>query len=56
MDYFTETCAIITFIEKRIKERLEFKELEKSLNFSYRHIREIFRKKTNIPLSQYTLY
>ncbi len=55
MDYFTETCAIITFIEKRIKERLEFKELEKSLNFSYRHIREIFRKKTNIPLSQYIL-
>lgn len=53
MDYMIETCAIIAFIEERIKQKLQFAELEKTLNFSYRHIREIFKKKTNITLSHY---
>jgi AraC-like DNA-binding protein len=53
LDYTIETCTIITFIEQRIKQKLDFSELEKTLNFSYRHIREIFRKKTNITLSHY---
>lgn len=55
MDYLIETCAIITFVEKRIKQKIEFKELEESLNYSYRHIREIFKKKTNMSLSRYIM-
>ncbi len=55
MDYLIEICAIITFIEERIKQKLEFAELEKTLNFSYRHIREIFKKKTSISLSRYIM-
>ena len=55
MDYMVETCAIIAFIEERIKQKLEFGELEKTLNFSYRYIREIFKKKTNITLSHYIM-
>ncbi|WP_024832906.1 helix-turn-helix domain-containing protein [Ruminiclostridium josui] len=55
MDYFIEICAIITFIEQRIKQKLDFTELEKILNFSYRHIRGIFKIRTNMSLSRYIM-
>ncbi len=55
MDYFVEICSIIAFIEQRIKQKLEFSELEKTLNFSYRHIRGIFKNRTKMSLSKYII-
>jgi len=53
MDYYVEICSIIVFIEQRVKQKLEFTELEKTLNFSYRHIRGIFKNRTRMSLSHY---
>ena len=45
--------AIIRFVESRIKEKIDYADLEKSVGFSYRHFREEFRRYTKTPLKQY---
>lgn len=55
MDYFLTICSVIVFIENRIQEKINYTELEKATGFSLAHIRDVFVKKTGIPLSRYIL-
>ncbi len=55
MDYSQLIWSTATFIETRVKEPIDYAELEKSIGFSYRHIRETFRESTGITLSRYIL-
>ena len=55
MDYFLTIWSVIVFIENRIQEKINYTELEKSTGFSLAHIRDVFVKKTGIPLSRYIL-
>lgn len=55
MDYFLTIWSVIVFIENRIQEKIDYIELEKATGFSLAHIRDVFVKKTGIPLSRYIL-
>ena len=55
MDYSGLIWSTATYIETRVKEPIDYSELEKSVGFSYRHIRETFREGTGITLSRYIL-
>lgn len=55
MDYSLFIWSTASFIETRVKEPIEYKLLEKSVGFSYRHIRETFKDSTGLSLSRYIL-
>lgn len=55
MNYKTQICSLIACIEQNIKNRTDYRELEKSVGFSYHHIRDIFQKSMQISLSRYIL-
>ena len=55
MDYSMFIWCTATFIETRVKEPIDYTELEKAVGFSYRHIRETFKETTGITLSRYIL-
>lgn len=55
MGYVIEVCSTITYIEQRIKSEIQYKELEKAVGYSYRHIREVFKEVTNISLSRFIM-
>ncbi len=55
MDYSNFIWSTTTFIETRLKEQIRYSELEKTLGFSYRHIRETFKECTGISMSRYIL-
>lgn len=48
MDYSFFIWSTATFIETRVKELIEYPEMEKNVGFSYRHIRETFKDATGI--------
>ncbi len=53
LDYSAYICSLAACIERNIQCDTDYRELEKSVGFSYRHIREIFKKTTRISLSRY---
>jgi AraC-like DNA-binding protein len=55
MDYSFFIWSTASFIETRLKEPIQYNELEKTVGFSYRHIRETFRECTGVSLSRYIL-
>ncbi len=55
MDYSMFIWSTATFVETRVKEPIDYAELEKAVGFSYRHIRETFKETTGITLSRYIL-
>ncbi len=55
MDYLLTISSIIIFIENRIKERIDYVDLERATGFSIAHIREIFVMRTGMSLSKYIL-
>ena len=55
MDYFLTVSSIIIFIENRIQEKIDYKELEKATGFSIAHIRDVFMLRTGMSLSRYIL-
>ncbi len=55
MDYLMQICSLISSIELNIKYKMSYNELEKSVGFSYRHLREFFQKATGISISRYIL-
>jgi AraC-like DNA-binding protein len=55
MDYSLFITSTAAFIETRLKEPIEYAELEKTVGFTYRHIRETFKECTGVPLSRYIL-
>lgn len=55
MDYFTFIWSVSSYVEKRVKDEICYTELEKAVGFSYRHIREVFRDRTNRSLASYIL-
>lgn len=55
MEYYSFIWSTATFIETRMKEQIEYPQLEKAVGFSYRHIRETFKDVTGITLSRYIL-
>jgi len=51
MSYPSCTKAIICYIEAHIHgDKFDYEELERRIGFSRAHIRDIFRKSTEIPL------
>lgn len=55
MDYFLVIGSIITYVEKRIRTKIQFADLEREIGFSLAHIRDIFVKQTGKSLSAYIL-
>ena len=55
VDYFLTIWSVIVFIENRIRGKIDYAELEKATGFSLAHIRDVFVKKTGIPLSRYII-
>lgn len=55
MDYYSTICSVIIFVENRIQDEIDYTELEKATGFSLAHIRDVFVKKTGMPLSRYIL-
>ena len=55
MDNKSAICALIGHIEKNIKHKPDYLEMERILGFSYRHIRSIFKDIAQISLSRYIL-
>ena len=54
-DCFILTQAVLTYIESHIHEEIEPKDLEQRMCVSYSHLREIFKRKTNVTLGKYIL-
>ena len=55
MQYFLTISSIIIYIENRVQEKIDYKELEKATGFSIAHIRDIFVMRTGMTLSKYIL-
>ena len=55
MDYFLTVWSVITYVENRIKSKIQYTELEKEIGFSIAHIRDIFATQTGQSLSAYIL-
>lgn len=55
MDYSFFIWSTASFIETRLKGKIEYAELEATVGFSYRHIRETFKECTGVSLSRYIL-
>ncbi|GMQ59297.1 hypothetical protein AN1V17_36940 [Vallitalea sediminicola] len=55
MDYSFFIWSTATYIEARLKEEIDYSCLERTIGFSYRHIRETFKECTDISLSRYIL-
>ncbi len=52
--YFIHS-SIIIYIENRVEEKIDYGELERATGFSIAHIRDIFVRKTGMPLARYIL-
>lgn len=55
MGYFFVIWSVITYVEKRIKTKIQYADLEKEIGFSIAHIRDVFVKQTGQSLSAYVL-
>lgn len=55
MNYTIDICSLAARIEENIKRDIDYGELEKTVGYSYHHIRDFFKKITNISLSRYIL-
>jgi len=55
MDYGLVIWSVITYLEKRVKTKIQYPDLEKVIGFSLAHIRGIFVQKTGRSLSRYIL-
>ena len=55
MEYFLTISSIVIFIENRVQRKINYEELERATGFSIAHIRDIFVRRTGIPLSKYIL-
>ncbi|MDR0272159.1 MAG: hypothetical protein LBI27_02435 [Clostridiales bacterium] len=53
MDYRAQICVLIACIERSIKSKPDYREMERSIGFSYRHMREIFRRVMTVSLARY---
>lgn len=53
VNYTKEICILLTYIERHVQEEISSAKLELILNFSRRHIRQIFRVASGIPLARY---
>lgn len=52
---FLTISSIVIFIENRVQRKINYEELERATGFSIAHIRDIFVRRTGIPLSKYIL-
>ncbi|QUI21771.1 helix-turn-helix domain-containing protein [Vallitalea pronyensis] len=55
MDYSLTIWSVASFVETSVKDKMDYKDLEKIVGFSYRHIREVFKESTGISLAKYML-
>ncbi|RAU91939.1 helix-turn-helix transcriptional regulator [Paenibacillus sp. YN15] len=53
MDYSLMIGSVIVFVENRLGERLDYRELEAEIGFSAVHIRQVFARHTGMPLVRY---
>jgi AraC-like DNA-binding protein len=55
MDYKELTWVLMACIEQNIKSKPEYRVFEQAVGFSYRHIRDVFKRTVQISLSRYIL-
>jgi len=55
LGYYLAIWSVVTYVEKRVKTKIDYVDLEKEIGFSLAHIRDIFAKQTGQPLSAYIL-
>ncbi len=55
MDNYNFIQPIISYVENRVKGKLDYTELAHSLGYSYAHTREIFQKHTKTSLGRYLI-
>jgi AraC-like DNA-binding protein len=55
MDYSLCILSVVVFIEKRVRDGMDLRLLERDTGFSYRHLREVFRECTRMTLARYAL-
>jgi AraC-like DNA-binding protein len=55
LDYLKDICVLAMRIEESVKSIVSYRDLEKTVGFSYRHLRDFFKKSTGISLSRYML-
>jgi len=55
LGYFFVVWSVITYVEKRVKTKIEYANLEKDIGFSIAHIRDVFVKQTGQSLSAYIM-
>ena len=55
MDYLPDVCLLAARIEENVKGIAGYRDLENTVGFSYTHIRDLFKRTTNISLSRYIL-
>lgn len=53
MDYGMEISAMLAWIERHIEEQTDFARMEQAMGYSYRHLRDIFKRGTGVSLSRY---
>ncbi len=53
MDYSLMISSVIVFVENRLEQRLDYRELEAEIGFSAVHIRQVFARHTGMPLARY---
>ncbi len=53
MDYLKDICSLAMRIEQSVKSTVNYRDLENTVGFSYRHIRDIFKRITGVSLSRY---
>lgn len=55
MDYTINICSLAARIEENIKQNVDYSELEKTVGYSYEHIRAFFKQVTGTSLSRYIM-
>lgn len=55
MDYFCLIQSAVSYIESRVRETIDHESMCLALGVSVPHFRDVFRKRTDIPLARYIL-
>ena len=56
LDHTLNVCQIAGYIERHIKEKIDYRQMEKSIGYSYHHIRGFFKGVTGISLARYIVH
>jgi len=50
-----DVCNIAAWIESNVRQRIDYTEMERAVGYSYHHIRDFFKRVTDVSLTRYIL-